>query len=44
MRLTKLLHRNSSLTLPYFSTTSVVVTKLTEYVLSRTGIILVRSD
>ena len=44
MRLTKLLHRNYSLTLPYFSTTLVVVTKLTEYVLSRTRNILVRSD
>ena len=44
MRLTKLLHRNSSLTSPYLSTTSVVVTKLTEYALSRTRNILVRSD
>ena len=44
MRLTKLLHRNSSLTSPYLSTTSVVFTKLTEYVLSRTRKILVRSD
>ena len=44
MRLTKLLHRNISLTTPYLSTAAVVVTKLTEYVLSRTGNILVRLD
>ena len=44
MRLTELLHRNYLLTLPYFSTTLVVVTKLTECVLSRMRNILVRLD
>ena len=42
MRLTNLLHYNFSVGLPYFWTITVIIVKLTEYVLSRTGNISVR--
>ena len=44
MRLTNLLHLNFSVRLLYFWTVTVTIVKLTEYVLSRTANILVRSN
>ena len=44
MRLTKLLQWKILLSVPYFSSASVVVMKLTAFVHLRTGNILVRSD
>ena len=37
IRLTNHLHSNFSVGLPYFWTITVIIVKLTEYVLSRTG-------
>ena len=44
MRLTNLLHVNFSVRLLYFRTVTVTIVKLAEYVLSKTGNILVRSN
>ena len=44
MRLTNPLHYNFSVRLPYFWTVTVLIVKLTGYVLSRTGNISVRSN